>query len=60
MRVKYEYKFLRLKGRKKRHYQKIISEQSRKGWRLAQIFTPGAKGFFFSPRFFELIFERET
>ena len=45
MHQKYEYKFVRVGQNKKgQGYQNIILEYVKDGWRLVQIFAPGAGG----------------
>lgn len=64
MQQRYEYKYVRLGegwlGVKKqafREYRDVIDQHARDGWRLVQIFAPGA-GAYGAAKFFELIFER--
>lgn len=60
MQQKYEYKFVRLNGRtKSEDYQQVIADHACQGWRLVQIFAPGAGGLGASPNFCELVFEHE-
>lgn len=59
MPTKYEYKFVSVEqGKKSRDYHDIILENSLDGWRLVQIFAPGAGGLWAKANFCELIFER--
>ena len=61
MNRKYEYKFVKLNPRlKSEDYQPIILEHAREGWRLVQVFAPGAGGLLASPNFCDIIFEREV
>ncbi len=57
----YEYKFIRIRisffGKPKEDYQKIIEENSKKGWRFVQVFAPGI-GSYGAAKFFDVIFER--
>jgi hypothetical protein len=60
MQAKYEYKFIRVDQNKKgQGYQEIILEQAKEGWRLVQIFAPGAGGLWAKASFCEVIFERQ-
>ena len=60
MRKKYEYKFIRLNEHiKEENYQAVILEHAREGWRLVQIFAPGAGGLWGKANYCELILERE-
>lgn len=56
----YEYRFVRLEKRAAKHYQDTVEEHAREGWRLVQIFAPGAGGLGARPRYVEVIFERAT
>jgi hypothetical protein len=62
---RYEYKFVRLgegalgvKRAAKEHYQEMIQQHAREGWRLVQIFSPST-GIYGASQYFELILERE-
>jgi len=60
MQQKYEYKFIRvIQGKKSQSYQEIILEQAKEGWRLVQIFAPGAGGLWAKENFCEVILERQ-
>jgi len=61
----YEYEFVKIdfvssfmKKIPKEHYQDVIIEYAKKGWRFKQIFAPATKGHGTS-EYFELIFERK-
>jgi len=61
---KYEYRFVRLgegalgvKSTAKEHYQELIQQHAREGWRLVQIFSPST-GIYGASQYFELILER--
>ena len=63
---RYEYMFIRLgegtlgvKRTAKEHYQEIIQQHARDGWRLVQIFSPST-GAYGASQYFELILEREV
>jgi len=57
---KYEYKFVRI-GQDKREqgYQDIILDQAKEGWRLVQLFAPGAGDLWAKENFCEVILERQ-
>jgi hypothetical protein len=58
---KYEYKFVTIgQGNKKKDYHDVIRENSLDGWRLLQVFAPGAEGLWAKASFCEVIFEREV
>lgn len=60
MQRKSEYQFINVKPDKKsREYQKVILEHAREGWRLVQVFAPGAGGLWGKENFCEVIMERE-
>ena len=60
MRQKYEYKFIRMgKDKKSQGYQDIILENVKDGWRLVQVFAPGAGGLWAKENFCEVILERQ-
>ena len=59
MNKKYKYEFVRLAGNQRQEYQEIIEQQVRDGWRLVQIFAPGAGGLWASADYIELIFEQK-
>ena len=43
MQQKYEYKFVTVgQGKKDKDYHDVILENSLNGWRLVQVFAPGA------------------
>ena len=57
---KYDYKFIRVdQDKKSRNYQEVILENAREGWRLVQVFAPGAGGLWAKENFCEVILERE-
>ena len=61
MQPKYEYKFVRLDQNKKgQGYQDVILEYAKDGWRLVQVFAPGAGGLWASENFCEVILERQV
>jgi hypothetical protein len=60
MNKKFEYKFVRLEDQAKYAYAKITDEYTGQGWRLLQVFAPGAGGLWGSADYIELIFEREA
>jgi len=57
----FEYKFIRIKvsfwSKPKEDHHKVIAENTKKGWRLVQIFAPGIGGYGVA-KYFELIFEK--
>jgi len=58
---KYEYKFVRLDQNKKgQGYQDVILEYAKDGWRLVQVFAPGAGGLWARENFCEVILERQV
>jgi hypothetical protein len=57
---KYEYTFVRLEGRRKADYQQVIQEHAGQGWRLVQVFAPGAGGPWASADYVEVILERKS
>ena len=58
---KYEYKFVRLDQNKKgQGYQDVILEYAKDGWRLVQVFAPGAGGLWARESFCEVILERQV
>ena len=60
MQEKYEYKFVRLdQQRKGQGYQHVILEHAKEGWRLVQVFAPGAGGLWAKENFCEVILERQ-
>lgn len=59
MNKKYKYEFVRLAGNQRQEYQEIIELRARDGWRLVQIFAPGASGLWASAEYIELIFEQK-
>jgi hypothetical protein len=59
MRRKYEYKFVNV-GQDKKDYHDVILENSLNGWRLVQVFAPGAGGLWAKANFCEVIFERQV
>ncbi len=59
MNKKYRYEFVRLAGNQRQEYQEIIVQRARDGWRLVQIFAPGAGGLWASADYIELIFEQK-
>jgi len=57
--MKYEYKFIRLDQDKKgQDYHSVILEHAEEGWRLVQVFAPGAGGLWAKASFCEVILER--
>ncbi len=61
MQVKYEYKFMRVDQDKKgQNYREIILEQAKEGWRLVQVFAPGAGGIWAKENFCDIILERQA
>ena len=59
MQQKYEYKFVTVGQGKKEDYHDVIYENSLDGWRLVQVFAPGAGGLWAKASFCEVIFERQ-
>ncbi|MGB5925408.1 MAG: DUF4177 domain-containing protein [Dehalococcoidia bacterium] len=58
---KYEYKFVTVgQGKKDKDYHDVIRENSLDGWRLVQLFAPGAGGLWAKASFCEVIFERQV
>jgi hypothetical protein len=61
MRQKYEYKFVNFgQDKKDKDYHDVILENSLNGWRLVQVFAPGAGGLWAKANFCEVIFERQV
>ena len=61
MQQKYEYKFVRLDQHGKgQGYRDVILEHARDGWRLVQVFAPGAGGLWAKENFCEVILERQV
>jgi hypothetical protein len=63
---RYEYRFVRLgegylsvRRSARLGYQKVIQEHAREGWRLVQIFAPGA-GAYGAAKYYEIVLEREV
>ena len=55
----YEYKFVTIgQGKKDKDYHDVIHENSLDGWRLVQVFAPGAGGLWAKASFCEVILER--
>lgn len=54
----YEYRFVPLDKRASKDYERTVAEYARDGWRLVQIFAPGAGGLWAGPQYVEVIFER--
>ena len=59
MNKKYKYEFVRLEGKQRQEYQEIVGQRAEDGWRLVQIFAPGAGGLWASADYIELIFEQK-
>jgi hypothetical protein len=59
MNKKYKYEFVRLEGKQRQEYQEIVGQRAKDGWRLVQIFAPGAGGLWASADYIELIFEQK-
>jgi hypothetical protein len=59
MMMHYQYEFVRLQGKQRQEYQELIRQYAGKGWRLVQIFAPGAGGLWASADYIELIFEQK-
>ena len=60
MHQKYEYKFVRVgQDKKGQGYQDIILENVKDGWRLVQVFAPGAGGLWAKENFCEVILKRQ-
>ena len=59
MKNHYQYEFVRLQGKQRQAYQELIRQYAAKGWRLVQIFAPGAGGLWASADYIELIFEQK-
>jgi hypothetical protein len=61
MQQKYEYKFVTVgQDKKGKDYHDVIRENSLDGWRLVQVFAPGAGGLWAKASFCEVIFERQV
>ena len=61
MKQRFEYKFVRLeKNARAAEYQAVVQEHAGEGWRLVQIFAPGAGGLWGKENFCEVILERDT
>ena len=57
---KHNYKFIRIgKDDRTKGYQEIINENAQEGWRLIQVFAPGAGGLWAKENYCEVIMERE-
>jgi len=59
MNKKYNYEFVQLEGKQRQEYQQIVAQYAQDGWRLVQIFAPGAGGLWASADYIELIFEQK-
>ena len=59
MSQEYEYRFVRLEKRAMKSYEQTVDELARDGWRLVQIFAPGAGGLWAGPDYIEVIVEKE-
>ena len=60
MHQKYEYKFIKVgQDKKSKGYQEVILEHGKEGWRLVQVFAPGAGGLWAKENFCEVIMKRE-
>jgi hypothetical protein len=58
---RYEYRFVTIdEGKKDKEYHEVIRENSLEGWRLVQIFAPGAGGLWTKAGLCETIFERQV
>jgi len=58
---KYEYKFVSIgEGKKDKDYHEVIRANSLEGWRLVQVFAPGAGGLWAKASFCEIILERQV
>ncbi len=64
MKQRFEYKFVRMgegwlgvKEKAMREYRNTVDQYAREGWRLVQVFAPGA-GPYGLARYIEVIFER--
>jgi hypothetical protein len=58
---KYEYKFVTIgQGNKNKDYHDVIREYSVEGWRLVQVFAPGAGGLWAKASLCEVILERQV
>jgi hypothetical protein len=55
----FQYEFVRLQGKQRQAYQELIRQYAAEGWRLVQIFAPGAGGLWASADYIELIFEQK-
>lgn len=53
----YEYKFVRVN--KTENYQQVVLQHAKEGWRLVQVFAPGAGGLWAKENYCEIILERE-
>jgi hypothetical protein len=61
MNQRFEYRFIRLdKNARAAKYQAVVREQAAEGWRLVQIFAPGAGGIWGKENFCEVILERDA
>lgn len=59
MQQRFEYEFVRLKGHPKRgDHHGVIRDYALQGWRLVQVFAPGAGGLWARADLCELVFER--
>jgi len=56
---RYEYKFVRIDKIREQSYQDVILEHAKDGWRLVQVFAPGAGGLWGKANFCEVILERQ-
>ena len=58
---KYEYRFVTVdEGKKDKDYREVIRRNALEGWRLTQVFAPGAGGLWAKASFCEIIFERQV
>jgi hypothetical protein len=60
MSQEYEYRFVRLDKRAKKNYEQTVKELARDGWRLVQVFAPGAGGLWAAPEYIEIILEKQN
>lgn len=60
MQQKYEYKFVSVgQDKKSKNYHDVVLENSLNGWRLVQVFAPGAGGLRARESFCEVILKRQ-
>lgn len=59
MERRFEYRFVRLNGKSRKTYREAVEQFADEGWRLVQVFAPGAGGLWARANYIELILERD-